>query len=54
MKIFSLLCIFFFEILPKFNDFVNIHNCIGIFNSTNITLRPIFIKNKIEINKKKS
>ena len=37
---------FFFELLQKFNDFVNSDDCIGKITSKSISLYPIFIKKK--------
>ena len=37
---------FFFEILPKFSDFVNFDDCIEKITSKLIRLQPVFIKKK--------
>ena len=41
--------LFFFELLPKFSDFVNSNDCIGKVTSKAIWLYPVFIKKKIII-----
>ena len=41
-----------FEIPPKFSDFVNSYDFIGKFTSKSIELPPVFIKDKLQVNKK--
>ena len=41
-----------FDILPKLNDFVNPNDCIGKITCTSIRLQPVFIKKKLEVNRK--
>ena len=48
MKIFRLFfSVFFFEIVPKFCDFVNSDDCIGKILSESIRLQTFFIQKKI-------
>ena len=37
----------FFQILPKFTDFVNSNECIGRITSKSMRLQPVFIQKKI-------
>ena len=39
--------VFFFEIFPKFCDFVNSDDCIEKITSKAIRLQPVFIQKKI-------
>ena len=44
--------IYFFELLPKFSNFVNSNDCIGKITLEYIRLYPVFIQKRFEINKK--
>ena len=42
----------FYKLLPKCRDFMNFDDCIGKITSKAIRLNLVFIKKKIEFNKK--
>ena len=42
----------FFDILPKFSDFVNSNDSIGKITSKSIRIQPVFITKIFKVNKK--
>ena len=52
MKYFRFFLAVFFEIVPKFSDFVNSDDCIGNITPKSIRLQSVFFLN-IDVNKKK-
>ena len=45
-------CAVFFDILPKFSDFVNFDYCIGKITSESIRLQPVFVQKRLKVSKK--